>query len=267
MTALVAQFDDAPHHSTRLWMVAAAGALALHLALAALFITTLDNDDDSDLGAPGLTIGLDLASPSRDPSDLPAGPDSEASVASPAIQEQKAVVKDSDLPKDQPTETNDPDRIVTENKTNKPEQDDPNLKATPQNASAESVASEATATPSLQAVPEAATATTRDQGTGESRQRLRATWAKELVAHLDKHKKYPAERSQQAAQILVNFTINRVGKVQAVAVVKGSGDPVFDEAAMAMIRRSDPVPAPPPLIADEGLSFTLPVNFRVKGQR
>jgi periplasmic protein TonB len=32
-----------------------------------------------------------------------------------------------------------------------------------------------------------------------------------------------------------------------------------------MVRRSDPVPAPPPLVADDGLSFTVPVIFRVKG--
>jgi TonB family protein len=48
--------------------------------------------------------------------------------------------------------------------------------------------------------------------------------------------------------------------------VKGSGDPVFDKAALAMVHRSDPVPPPPPLVADEGLSFTLPVVFRVKGK-
>jgi hypothetical protein len=33
-----------------------------------------------------------------------------------------------------------------------------------------------------------------------------------------------------------------------------------------MLKRADPVPPPPPLVADEGLSFTLPVNFRVKGK-
>jgi protein TonB len=32
-------------------------------------------------------------------------------------------------------------------------------------------------------------------------------------------------------------------------------------------RRADPVPPPPPLIADEGLSFTMPVVFRVKGPK
>ena len=29
-------------------------------------------------------------------------------------------------------------------------------------------------------------------------------------------------------------------------------------------QKSDPVPPPPPLLADEGLSFTLPVIFQVK---
>ena len=48
--------------------------------------------------------------------------------------------------------------------------------------------------------------------------------------------------------------------------MRGSGDAAFDQAALDMLKRSDPVPAPPPLVADEGLSFTLPVIFRVKGK-
>jgi TonB family protein len=57
-----------------------------------------------------------------------------------------------------------------------------------------------------------------------------------------------------------------MGHVLSTSIVKGSGDRAFDEAALAMVRRSDPVPQPPPLVADEGLSFTLPVIFRVKGR-
>jgi protein TonB len=54
--------------------------------------------------------------------------------------------------------------------------------------------------------------------------------------------------------------------VLSTSIVKGSGDAAFDEAALAMVRRSDPVPQPPPLVADEGLTFTLPVIFKVKGK-
>jgi protein TonB len=49
-------------------------------------------------------------------------------------------------------------------------------------------------------------------------------------------------------------------------VIKGSGDAAFDNAALAMLKRSDPLPQPPPLVADEGLTFTLPVIFRIKGK-
>ena len=62
------------------------------------------------------------------------------------------------------------------------------------------------------------------------------------------------------------FRSDRLGHVLSTSIEKGSGDTAFDEAALAMVRRSDPVPAPPPLVADDGLSFTLPVIFRVKGK-
>ncbi|MDB5573032.1 MAG: outer rane transport energization protein TonB, partial [Tardiphaga sp.] len=78
---------------------------------------------------------------------------------------------------------------------------------------------------------------------------------------------YPVERQQKSAEIVVNFVLDRLGHVQSVTLLKGSGDAAFDAAAVAMVRRSDPVPAPPPLIADEGLSFTLPVIFRVKNAK
>ena len=95
---------------------------------------------------------------------------------------------------------------------------------------------------------------------------MRLTWQKELAAHFDHHKRYPAERANRAAEIVVNFELDRNGHILASSIAKSSGDVAFDDAAMAMLKRSDPVPAPPPLIADEGLTFTLPVIFRVRGK-
>ena len=133
-------------------------------------------------------------------------------------------------------------------------------------ASEESAAAEATATPSLDNAPVGPRSVAPAQGSGESARRVRATWQKELVAHLDKHKRYPVERAQKSAEIVVGFVLDRMGHVLSTSIVKGSGDPAFDEAALSMVKRSDPVPPPPPLVADEGLSFTLPVIFKVKGK-
>jgi len=251
--------------SRRLWILAGLAALALHLGGGALAVVHLQADDPDDpLGAPAIEIGMEMMSPHLEATDLPPGPDTDASIASPAIAEQKAELKQTELPKDVPTETEDPDRVVTPNDSNKPKEDDTKIATVQTSASTESVAAEATATPSTEAIQEGPRSVAPAQGTGESAQRVRATWQKELIAHLDKHKRYPPERSQKSAEILVSFALDRMGHVLSASIVKGSGDPAFDQAALAMVRRSDPVPPPPPLVADEGLNFTLPVIFRIK---
>ena len=256
---------DEQKPSRRLWISAAVIALALHVGGAALAIAHLQTEEADDaLGASAIEIGLELASVRREVTDLPPGPDTDASTASPQLAEQKAEVKETELPKDKPNEAETPDRIVTENESKKPKEDDPKIAAVQTQASTESVASEATATPSSDAIPEGQRSVAPAIGTGETARRVRATWQKELIAHLDKHKRYPAERSQKAAEIQIRFTLDRMGRVLATNIEKSSGDTAFDEAALAMVRRSDPVPMPPPVIADEGLTFTLPVIFRVK---
>jgi protein TonB len=259
--------DTEQKPSRRLWILAAVGALALHIGGAALAIAHLRSDDvDDSLGAPAIEIGLEMMSPHLEPTDLPPGPDADASVASPALAEQKAEVKETELPKEVPTETEDPDRAVTPDDQKKPKEDDAKLAAVQTSASMESVAAEATATPSSEAIQQGPRSVAPTQGTGESAQRMRATWQKELIAHLDKHKRYPASRSQKSAEIVIGFALDRMGHVLSTSIVKGSGDAAFDEAALAMVRKSDPVPQPPPVVADEGLSFTLPVIFRIKGR-
>ena len=259
--------SDEQEPSRRLWVFAAVTALVLHIGGAALAISHLQTEEADDaLGATAIEIGLELASVRREATDLPPGPDTDASTASPQLAEQKAEVKDTELPQDKPTETDEADRIVTPNESKKPKEDDPKIAAVQTAASTESVAAEATATPSSDKIPEGTRSVAPAIGTGESARRARATWQKELVAHLDKHKRYPAERSQKSAEIQVRFTLDRLGHVLSTSIEKGSGDTAFDEAALAMVRRSDPVPVPPPLIADEGLSFTLPVIFRVKSK-
>jgi periplasmic protein TonB len=258
---------EPPRTPRSVWLLAAIGAVVIHAGCVALAFEYLRPDDASDdLGAPAIEIGLEFEAPHRDPSDLPPGPDADASAASPEVMEQKTEVEKTDLPKATPTETDDPDRVVAPQETKKPEDDQPKtpaVQAAPSNAS---VAAEATAMPSPQTAQEAPRSVAPDLGTGESLRRVRTTWQKELAVHLNKYKRYPADRPPQSAEILIRFVLDRTGHVLSADVVKGSGDAAFDDAALAMMRRADPVPAPPALIADEGLSFTMPVIFHVKGR-
>ena len=99
--------------SMRLWIVAAVAALALHLGCAALAIAHLQvHELENSRGAAAIEVGIELASLHREATDLPPGPDTDASVASPALAEQMAEVKEAELPKDMPTQDDDPDRVV-----------------------------------------------------------------------------------------------------------------------------------------------------------
>jgi len=259
------EFDTEPRPSRRLWIFAALAALVLHIGGAALAVDHLRTvEPDDTFGAAAIEIGLEMTSPHLEATDLPPGPDMDASVASPALAEQKAEIKQTELPKDVPTESDDPDRVVTPNAANQPKEDDAKIAEVQTSASIESVAAEATAMPSSEAIPERPSSVAPALGTGASERRLRATWQKELIAHLDRHKRYPSDRVQKSAEIVVGFVLDRMGHVLSMRIVRGSGDAAFDEAALAMVRRSDPVPQPPPTVADEGLNFTLPVIFKIK---
>jgi len=263
----MAAFNALSRQNARIWILAACGAVAIHAGGAAMTVAYLSPDtDDEALGAPAIEVGLELTAPQTAPTELPPGPDVEASAASPAVVAQKSVVTPTDLPKAIPTETDDPDRLVAPDDAKKPEKDDPNVTTMQAAPSDASVAAPATALPSPPAATEAQRSVAPSPGTGDSALRMRATWQKELSAHLNKYKRYPDDRSQQAAELVVSFVLDRTGHVLSASIAQGSGDASFDAAALAMIQRADPVPPPPPLVADEGLTFTMGVIFRAKGR-
>jgi protein TonB len=249
-----------------IWVPAAIAALALHLGGVGLVYANLPADDDEDVGAPAFEVGLDLLSPRTEATDLPPGPESDASAASPAQVEQKEKVEETALPQEKPAEAEDPDRIVAETAPKKPSEEEQQVAAIETNASTESAATEATAPAPIEGAREAPVATAPVQGTGVSAQRVRVTWQKKLMAHLQRFKRYPSGGVPRSARIEVGFKLDRLGHVVSAEIRQGSGDPAFDQAALSMLHRADPVPPPPPLVADEGLSFTLPVVYRVKGK-
>jgi protein TonB len=252
--------------SLPLWIIAALGAVIFHLAGIAIAANYLKPEAPDDaLGAPAMEVGIEYAAPHVEETDLPPGPPAEDSAASPAIAAQQENQKQSALPKDDPVESDDPDRVVAPDSSNKPKEEKPVVKTVDAAASVEAQASEAAAPPVSEKTPPAEHSTAPVQGTGQSDQHAKVTWEKELALHIDRHKRYPPNGRRRNVEVMVSFTIDRLGHVLSATVVGGTGDPAFNSAAVSMVQRSDPVPAPPPAVADEGLTFTLPVIFHAKG--
>jgi len=243
-------------------------ALALHLgAVAVGLVSWSSSDADDDVGAPGLEIGIELAAPRGDVVDAPVGPDSEASTASSAQAEQKVTEKPNELPKEMPHEAEEPDRLVATTTPEKQQEPDPNTKPVAAAASRESAASEAAAMPTSESAPPADKSVTSAQGVGEAVARARIKWRNGLSASLKRHLRYPTDRTRQAAAVVVTFSIDRAGHLKSAAIARSSGDQSFDTAALDMLKRSDPLPAPPPEVTDDELTLTAPVDFTVKGRK
>ena len=120
-----------------IWVLAAVFVCCMHLVFAAFAIARMNEPEDDDLGAPGIEIAFELASTQTTPSELPPGPESEASAASPPVVEQKTAEKEVDLPKETPVESENPDRLVAVEKTDKPDEKEPEPKTKMTKASEE----------------------------------------------------------------------------------------------------------------------------------
>lgn len=103
-------------------------------------------------------------------------------------------------------------------------------------------------------------------GSSSSRSMTPANWRSRLMAHLNRHKRYPGDARARGEQgrPRVAFTIDRGGRVLSARLVGGSGSASLDAEAVAMVRRASPVPAPPPDMPGGSFSFTVPVLFNMK---
>ena len=252
----------APRRTPPVWIAAALVAGSLHLGVAGVAAWSLRADEASDDdGAPAIELAMDMAAPKNEASDLPPGPEADASAAAPDSAQSAAKTAANDRPKEEPVETENPDRMVAVEEPKKPEEKTEEQQRRSE-ASTASIASEATAAPRLEAAQPAPAARAPVIGAGQTAARMKAEWTKRLYAHLSRHKRYPQGVRQRQAEARIVFTLDRTGHVVTAQISKSAGEQAFDLAALDMMKRSDPVPPPPPLVADEGLTFEIPVAFR-----
>lgn len=90
-----------------------------------------------------------------------------------------------------------------------------------------------------------------------------SNWSGLVLGRLEQFRRYPAEarRARQEGVCYVRFTIDRQGHVLASSLDRTSGYALLDREAVALVRRADPLPAPPAEIEGETISLTVPVEF------
>jgi protein TonB len=90
-----------------------------------------------------------------------------------------------------------------------------------------------------------------------------ANWQSQLMAHLERRKRYPsgARSRGERGTVYVRFTIDGSGNVLSASLARTSGFAELDQEVLALVRRASPVPAPPP---GANRTITAPVRFSTR---
>lgn len=132
----------------------------------------------------------------------------------------------------------------------------------------EPASSEPVAEPSPAAPPVAATSAPKSipaPPAPSASSNASATWEAQLLAHLEKYRRFPAAARARREQGIahVRFLMNREGHVLSIEILRSSGSAALDRAALDTLRRAQPLPAIPPE-RPSPLELTVPVEFFVR---
>lgn len=83
--------------------------------------------------------------------------------------------------------------------------------------------------------------------------------------HLERYKHYPDEalKKKEEGTVMVAFTLAHDGTVTGAWITRSSGNPLLDQAALAMLHDGSPVPPVPPQYWNRTGPITLPVDFTI----
>ncbi|HUZ73633.1 MAG TPA: TonB family protein [Stellaceae bacterium] len=86
-----------------------------------------------------------------------------------------------------------------------------------------------------------------------------------LQRWLSKYKRYPAAalKKKEEGQAVVGFTLKRDGTVLSAWIVRSSGVPALDAAALELMHRASPVPPVPARYQGSELKLAIPVNYSI----
>ncbi|MBR0847744.1 TonB family protein [Bradyrhizobium diazoefficiens] len=86
-------------------------------------------------------------------------------------------------------------------------------------------------------------------------------WQARLTAHIASNRFFPVEARGQTGEAKVTFVIDRSGRLISRALAESTGSRGLDDAALAIVARAEPFPAPPSELKDDSFTFTVPVVF------
>lgn len=252
MTAQGASDFSAPDLALARWLVAALAVVLAHVSVVFALLPRLD-EADPDAGSPAAFIELAplTAAPETTLADLPAGPPQPE-------QEQRDRIDAADQPKTKEQPVTEVERTPDSPDPLPLEQPHKDVQAAAPQTPSE--ASTAMALPDAVEHAEKAAA----PAPGHAARRASAAdlhWQRLLVAQLERFKHFPREAAGRSGAARLFFSIDRRGRLLGSRIVKSSGNAALDAETLATVNRAAPFPPPPEDVADDQLSFIVPIRY------
>jgi periplasmic protein TonB len=223
-------------------------ALVIHAAGAAALATRWSKDDDQVANAP--VIAIELASlpvaPHVTPTELPPGPPLPVAQPEPERQPEKPVTRIEIEPQPAPQ----PDLVVT---PPKPVENQIKQKPKSRHASIPSAPSPAEHRAKRAAAPA--------PGAASHNPDALPNWKSQLVARLERFKRYPPQARGDHGIAQIAFSVDRSGGVHHVRIVRSSGSRLLDAETLALPQRAAPLPPPPAEVAGAQIPIVVPIRY------
>ena len=248
------------------WAISGAIVMLIHGAVAAAVMQRHDADVASE---PAAALVIDLApfpvSTPEKVTELPPGPEQIEAEASPQVpvKEVKDQVEEkveSEQSQEVPAEVApavNPEVALAA----LPPKPEPQVQ-TPQETQLPAPETTAPQVPQL-ATADVAAAPVQGQPTLETSNTI-PTWRNEVVARLERNKRYPPGANNERGTAQVAFSVDRNGRVVSALLLASSGSAALDREALDMVRRSQPFPAPPAALPGAEIRLTVPVRFNMR---
>lgn len=257
-------------------IIAILGAVILHFAIAGYFLLPKEHNNNVPIQASPQVFEVSIvAAPKSEQLALPVGPKQQEStpmkqqrsepettkiepLVKPIIESKSDFTIKDKLIKPAPSK---PLKRTTEKKIDVVPKSQPNS-TTATGASEQYV--DQTSAPAALPVKEAKVASGPVKGAlSEHESSAKQLWQSALQLHLERKKRYPRMAKLRGQQGIpwVSFTMDREGNVLDVTLFKPSGIATLDQEVIELVRRAEPLPAPPNTVTGDPISMAVPVAF------
>ncbi|MGB9393962.1 MAG: energy transducer TonB [Pseudolabrys sp.] len=235
------------------WVACFVLAAGFHVAGAAALLARWNDASDLVANAPVITIELAAlpVAPETTPNEIPPGPQQQDT--EPAPQPDKPLEKKLELPPDPKAEPLQaivpPPKAVEKPREKKPKQKHASLASDPSSADTKS---ERAAAPTA--------------GANSQNPNALPNWKSQLVAQLERSKRYPPEAQSRGEQGVAQlaFSVDRSGGVHNARITRSSGSSLLDQATLALVARAAPLPPPPPEITGSQIPISVPIHYNMR---